>query len=102
MSDQRLKREKIQVCLRIWIRRYQDESMQAQFYKILGKYFYESHRKIADGVIFIISNLALFITKIVDIIKNLLFLALGIRELKQRTIIVAPIERLIDKCMGMM
>lgn len=81
--------------------------MQAQFYKILGKYFYESHRKIADGtvamrVIFIISNLALFITKIVDIIKNLLFLALGIRELKQRTIIVAPIERLIDKCMGMM
>ena len=43
-----------------------------------------------------------FITKIVDIIKNLLFLALGIRELKQRTIIVAPIERLIDKCMGMM
>ena len=56
----------------------------------------------AMRVIFIISNLALFITKIVDIIKNLLFLALGIRELKQRTIIVAPIERLIDKCMGMM
>jgi hypothetical protein len=51
MSDQRLKREKIQVCLRIWIRRYQDESMQAQFYKILGKYFYESHRKIADGTV---------------------------------------------------
>ena len=62
----------------------------------------ERLRSGALRVIFIISNLALFITKIVDIIKNLLFLALGIRELKQRTIIVAPIERLIDKCMGMM
>ena len=51
---------------------------------------------------FVISNLALFITKIVDIIKNLLFLALGISALKQRTIVVAPIERLVDKCMGMM
>ena len=61
----------------------------------------ERLRSGAMRVIFIISNLALF-TKIVDIIKNLLFLALGIRELKQRTIIVAPIERLIDKCMGMM
>lgn len=51
---------------------------------------------------FVISNLAFFITKIVDIIKNLLFLALGISALKQRTIVVAPIERLVDKCMGMM
>lgn len=25
--------------------------MQAQFYKILGKYYYESHREIADGTV---------------------------------------------------
>lgn len=51
---------------------------------------------------FVVSNLALFITKVFDIIKNLLFLALGMSALKQRTIVIAPIERLIDKCMGMM
>lgn len=51
---------------------------------------------------FVVSNLALFITKIFDIIKNLLFLALGMSALKQRTIVIAPIERLVDKCMGMM
>ena len=43
---------------------------------------------------FVVSNLAL--------IKNLLFLALGMSALKQRTIVIAPIERLVDKCMGMM
>ena len=43
---------------------------------------------------FVVSNLALF--------KNLLFLALGMSALKQRTIVIAPIERLVDKCMGMM
>ena len=51
---------------------------------------------------FVVSNLALFITKVFDIIKNLLFLALGMSALKQRTIVIAPIERLVDKCMGMM
>lgn len=51
---------------------------------------------------FVVSNLALFITKVLDIIKNLLFLALGMSALKQRTIVIAPIERLVDKCMGMM
>ena len=51
---------------------------------------------------FVVSNLALFITKVFDIIKNLLFLALGMSALKQRTIVIALIERLVDKCMGMM
>ena len=26
-----------------------EENKQAEFYKMLGKYFYESHREIADG-----------------------------------------------------
>ena len=42
----------------------------------------ERLRSGAMRVIFIISNLALFITKIVDIIKNLLFLALGNKGVK--------------------
>ena len=68
------------------------------FMNLTEKLQMERLRSGAMRVIFIISNLALFITKIVDIIKNLLFLMPG----KERTIIVAPIERLIDKCMGMM